>query len=125
MTWDRQSLVEAFIAEDDADVVCRSALIAGAWYRAPTDHLLDAATLVAVYERRGRHLADGGTATIGFMRGVERLRALTGGVRAGGAHSDDFNFVFFLEPHEPVVVACMAVAASAANPDWVWPDATD
>jgi hypothetical protein len=46
-------------------------------------------------------------------------------VRAGSVHTDDFNFVFFLEPGEPAVLACMAVAASAANPEWVWEDAAD
>ena len=125
MTWDRQTLVDAFLAEEDADVACRSALIAGASYRAPSDDLIDAASLVGIYERRARHIEDRGIPTIGFMRGVERLRAVTDGVRAGSVHSDDFNFVFFLEPREPVVLACMAVAASAANADWVWENAAD
>ena len=123
MTWDRESLLAAFTADEEADAACLSALAAGAVYREPADRLVETADLVAIYDRRARHLAERGVATVGFERAVERLRLVGGSVRIGSAHADDFNFVFFVDATEPVVVSCCGVAASAASPerDWTGP----
>lgn len=120
VTSDRESLLGAFTADEEADTACRSALAAGAVYREPSDGVVESANLVTIYDRRARHLAKGGVATIGFERAVERLRLIGGPVRIGSAHADDFNYVFFVDATESVVVSCCGVAASAASPEWDW-----
>lgn len=44
--------------------------------------------------------------------------AALGSVRIGQVHSSEWNFMLFIDPVEPVVVACLAVDAAAANPAW-------
>jgi hypothetical protein len=112
VTWDRESLLGAFTADEEADTACLSALAAGAVYREPPDDLVETANLVTIYDRRAQHLADRGVATVGFERAVERLRLVGGSVRIGSVHTDDFNFLFFVDATEPVVVACCGGAAS-------------
>lgn len=72
-----------------------------------------------VYDRRVRHLAAKGIASIGSDTVIGRLRAVDGGlIRLGLVRSEAFNFTLFLDADEMRVVACVGVAASAANPDW-------
>jgi hypothetical protein len=87
-----RELAGPFTADEEADTACLSALAAGAVYREPPDDLVETANLVTIYDRRARHLADRGVATVGFERAVERLRLVGGSVRIGSVHTDDFNF---------------------------------
>lgn len=51
-------------------------------------------------------------------RALKQLRAQNCDLRIASVHSDDFSFVIFLHPTEPTALACLAVDASAANPEW-------
>jgi hypothetical protein len=84
----------------------------------PTDNTVSTSHLVPSYERRSSHLAERGISTLSFDEAVEQLRGMEGDVRIGGVHTDGWHFVLFLDPVEPVIVACLAVDSDAANPDW-------
>jgi hypothetical protein len=116
--WDRQKLIDAFESDETADLACRRALESGALFLPPSDAAVDTAHLVKIYSRRAEHLAERAIPTLGFEEAIARLARAGGSVRAGEVHTDEFNFVFWLQPVESVVVSCLGVAASAANPDW-------
>jgi hypothetical protein len=118
MEWNRDLLVAALVANAPAENACRDALRAGASFLRPGDRSVAVSSLVTIYERRARHLAEHGIRTIGFDEAVERFRDQDGAVKLAQVHSDDFNFVIFLDPVEPAAVACLAVDASAADPEW-------
>ena len=118
MEWDRDLLVAALVADTPAENACREALLAGASFLPPADRSVAVSGLVTIYARRARHLAERGIRTIGFDRAVERLRDQDGAVKLAQVHSDDFNFVIFLDPVEPAAVTCLAVDAAAADPEW-------
>jgi hypothetical protein len=62
-----------------------------------------------------------GIATVGADVLIDRLKSIDADeVRLGIVHTEDFNFTLFLDVDELQVLACVGVAASAANPDWDW-----
>ena len=121
MYWDREALISALTADRSADVACKGALTLGAVFRPPGEPI-DTAPVITIYERRVRSLAEKGIRSIGLDDLVDRLRAAGSLVRAGQVHSAEFNYVMFFDATDPVVVACLGVDASVANPEWDYSD---
>ena len=52
---------------------------------------------------------------------LDRLRSVEDDhVRLGRVHSDEWNFILFVDRDELVVRSCLAVDAALANPNWDW-----
>src|SRR5262249_7444194 len=100
---------------------CKDALEQGAVFLPPGEPG-DTAHFIVIYERRARHVADRGIDAIGFDDAVNRLQAVGGSVRIGQVHTEQFNYAVFVDAADPIVVACLGVDASVANPDWDYSD---
>jgi hypothetical protein len=116
----REGLLGALALPEAADRACRAAVSEGAGFRV-WSAAVPVVQLVTIYERRVRHLAGKGIASVGSESLVDRLRAVEADVlRLGLVHSEAFNFTLFLDPVDLRVVACVGVAASTANQGWDW-----
>lgn len=118
MAIERAALVAALADVEPADQACRAALEEGATFEL-SNLTTSTAELVTIYDRRVRHLREKKILSVGADTVVARLRAVPHAkVQLGGVHSDTFNFVLFLDSGELAVLACIGVAASAANQDF-------
>ncbi len=114
-------MLAALVADEPADRACRAALADGAHYKAGSSRLAPLDELITIYDRRLRHLATRGHSTLGEETLIARLRASeSSSVRVESVHGRDFNFIVFLAPRKPHVVACFGVTTEAANPNWSW-----
>lgn len=119
MTDDLVWLAEALATGHPADEACRAEVVAGARVRllGTSGGGNDKAWFVWLYGTRVEHLQRIGARFLGADV-AERLAACNyEQVRIASVHGAD-NFVVFLAPQDPVIVATLGVDGSLANPDF-------
>jgi hypothetical protein len=77
---------------------------------------------MSIYERRAEHLANHSVPTLGVGEALAQLRGTGSDLKVAQVHTDQWNFVIFVASESSRVVTCLAVDASAANPDWDYSD---
>ena len=110
----REELVSALVEPEEADLACRPAVSAGAYFQIWRDEV-SVEVLTRIYNRRVRQLTARSIASVGSTV-VGCLRAAgTDVVRLGLVHSDAFNFNVFLDPGQLSVLACIGVAVQQSS----------
>jgi len=117
VNWTREDFIAA-LPQTPIAQRCRDALREGAQFRSPSTNALPASHFLSIYERRAQHLAKRGVSTLGVGDALAELRVQAAELRVAGVHTDQWNFVAFVDGKTAEVVTCFAVDASVANPEW-------